>query len=696
MKAIRGRFILVLAWATVWFAPGIAAAATSPSAGTEYMQARLVSAVDAVGNLDTAQLGVELTMKPGWKTYWRSPGDAGAPPRLDWDGSSNLADATLSYPAPRLYTLLGLRMEGYSDKVVLPVLARIKTPGQPMALRLTLDALVCAELCVPQTMTLALDLPAGAAVPGKEAQEIARFVSQVPGDGAAAGFTIAPPAEVAHAGGRAIRIEVDAREPFTVPEVLLEVETQASFGAPVIELSQGGRHASAILPMADDVGGSLAGKAMTITVIDGGRAAEVQAVVAGTGAPAAATRGLPAMLALAVLGGFILNLMPCVLPVLSMKLFSVVKSGGAAPARIRAEFLVTAAGIIVSFLVIAAALIALKAAGRTVGWGIQFQQPVFIAVMVMVVTLFACNLLGLFEVVLPSGLTNRLGRPSGGSSLGGSFASGLFATLLATPCSAPFLGTAVAFALSGGPIEIAAVFLALGIGLALPYLAVALRPQVASRMPRPGKWMATLRQVLGGAMALTAVWLLVIAAGQIGVALALSIGGVALAIVAVLALSARFPMGIRQFTPVLVAVLVAMGVAAPLLQGAEATRGPVVAEGSIDWVPFNRDQVRTLVAQGRTVFVDVTADWCLTCQVNARLVLNRQPVAGRVGTTVAMKADWTLPNPGISAFLASHGRFGIPFNVVFGPGAPGGVVLPELLTEGTVLSAIDRAAGPRS
>ena len=639
-------------------------------------------------------------MKPGWKTYWRSPGDAGAPPRLDWDGSRNLADAALSYPAPHLYTLLGLRMEGYSEKVVLPVLARSKVPGQPMALRLTLDALVCAELCVPQTMSLSLDLPAGPAVPGVESQEIARFLATVPGDGRVSGFTIAPPTEVAQAGlksgGRAIQIEVDAREPFASPEVLGEIETGANFGAPVITLSQDGRHASVLLPVADDAGGSLAGKPLTLTVIDGARAAEFQSAVAGDGVSAAPLQGLPAMLALAVLGGFILNLMPCVLPVLSMKLFSIVKSGGVAPARIRAEFLVTAAGIIVSFLAIASVLIALKAAGRTVGWGIQFQQPVFIAVMVMVVILFACNLFGLFEVVLPSGLTNRLGRPSGGSSLGGCFASGLFATLLATPCSAPFLGTAVAFALSGGSVEIAAIFLALGIGLALPYLAVAARPQLASRMPRPGKWMATLRQVLGGAMAMTAVWLLVIAAGEIGLELASVIGGVALTIVVALLLSARFPVGLRRFTPVFVALLVAAGIAAPLLQGGTAMeRGPVTAEGSIDWVPFNRDKIRALVSQGQTVFVDVTADWCLTCQVNARLVLNRQPVAGRMGGTVAMKADWTTPNPGISAFLASHGRFGIPFNVVFGPGAPSGVVLPELLTEATVLSAIDRAAGPR-
>src|SRR5690606_10328334 len=275
----------------------------------------------------------------------------------------------------------------------------------------------------------------------------------------------------------------------------------------------------------------LLGRSATLTVVDGLRGLErdvtleplvdaaspVAAPVEAAGAGDFA--GLLPILALALLGGLILNLMPCVLPVLSIKLLAAVGHGGRESGAVRLSFLASAAGILTSFLLLAGAAIAVKSAGLTVGWGIQFQQPLFLAAMALLVTLFALNLFGLFEITLPGWLGAAAQGPGSGPaghSVAGHFLTGAFATLLATPCSAPFLGTAVGFALSRGAVEILAVFAALGLGLAAPYLLVAAAPALATRLPRPGPWMITLRRLLGIALAATAIWLLSVLAAQLG------------------------------------------------------------------------------------------------------------------------------------------------------------------------------------
>jgi suppressor for copper-sensitivity B len=393
---------------------------------------------------------------------------------------------------------------------------------------------------------------------------------------------------------------------------------------------------------------------------------------------------------LALLGGFILNLMPCVLPVLSIKLLGLVEHAGRPRGAVRATSLATASGVVASFLALAALLIGLKAAGIAVGWGLQFQQPAFLAAMIVLLTLFACNLWGFFEIGLP-GWAGSLGAGTADrrdDNLAGNFAAGAFATLLATPCSAPFLGTAVGFALASGPLEILAVFAALGVGLALPYLLVAAVPATARLLPRPGRWMLTLRRALGLLLVGTALWLLWVLRAQAGdgaamlVAVLVGAGGLLLRF-------ARRPLLRRA---AVAASLLAAVPAAALFAGGAAPKG-VSVEG---WASFDRDAIDRLVAEGKTVFVDVTADWCLTCQVNKKLVLQTEAVRALLTRpdVVAMRADWTRPDERIAAYLRSFGRYGIPFNAVYGPGAPTGVALSELLTADEVVGALKRAAGP--
>jgi len=688
----------MLALSAAFAANGATAAPASAWAESEHVAVRAISAADAVGGSGRVQLGLEFRMDPGWHIYWRSPGDAGYPPRADWSESVNLASAELSWPSPERITVLDLQTIGYSDRVVLPVAVRLRQPEEPLAVRATVDYLACADICVPHVAVLALDLPAGPATPSAFAADIARAGEAVPGAGPGGDITVEEAVLTGTPQRPELRVAIRSTAPLDAPDVFVEAEPPLAFGAPTRTLSPDGRLAVLRMPVVDagEVGRPpLGGLAATLTVVDGDRGIERRTVLRQETAPAQpigdGTRGLAAILALAVLGGLILNLMPCVLPVLSIKLLAVVGHGGGDRRVVRAGFVATAAGIGFSFLVLAGALVVLQAGGAAIGWGLQFQQPWFLTAMILVVTLFACNLWGLFEVPLPRAIgiaDEHAGRVRG---LGGHFLTGALATLLATPCSAPFLGTAVGFALARGPTDIFAVFGAVGFGLALPYLAVAAVPGLATRLPRPGRWMATLRRVLGYALFGTAIWLTWVLAGRTGVPGALLVGALAAGVVVVLSIRETLPRHLQRATGVAV---LALGLAAFVLPPApEVTRPSTAADGF--WQPFDPQRIPSLVEGGATVFVNVTADWCLTCKVNERLVLAQDPVRSRLGSegVVAMRGDWTAPDDGIARYLAGFGRYAIPFDAVYGPGTPDGVALPELLTERAVLDALDRARG---
>lgn len=663
--AFRLRFAaLVLAALAV---AGEAHPAASPWARTPEAAVRLVSASEAVGRLDRLRLGLEFALAPGWKTYWRSPGDGGLPPALDWTGSGNLGEASLYWPAPARFTILGIDSVGYEDRLLLPMDVEVPEPGEPVAVALRVDYLTCSDICVPQSADLALVLPAGPPQPSAEAFAIDRWRGRTPRPEPVAGR-----AELVGAGeGAVLHVALPGIE---AEDIFIEAGDRAAFGRP----SPVAGGLAVPVAWAKDGPEALIGRELVATVTGGGEAVEQRLRVAPAGD--AASYGIAVILALALAGGVILNLMPCVLPVLGVKLMHFAGLGGAGRSRARAEFLAAAAGIVFSFWLLAGAAIAAAQAGMAVGWGVQFQQPVFLAAMLFLLLLFAANLWGVFEIPAP--------RFAGGLR-GGPFLTGMFATLLATPCSAPFVGTAVGFALTRGPLEIALIFTALGLGLALPYLAVAALPGLAGALPKPGRWTARLRFVLALALAGTAAWLLTVLAAQLGWTAAAAALAAASLPAALLAAWARRRGRILAGGAVLAA---AAGLAAVL--ALPASMEPAAPDGR--WQAFEEARIGPLVSEGRTVFVDVTADWCITCKFNKAAVLDRGPVAARLaGDAVAMRADWTRPDAGISAYLARFARYGIPFNAVYGPGAPAGIPLPELLTEDAVLEALDEA-GRRS
>ncbi len=693
------RAVLLLLPLALAIPGGPARAAASDWASNVHGAARLITAVEATGSSTRLDVGLQLRLTPGWHTYWRTPGDAGFAPTVDWRGSKNLASAALAWPAPRrLPSLGGLETYGYSDGVVLPIAVTLAHPGTALRLHAEVDYASCQEVCIPYHASLDLALPPGLALPGPEAALIAAERTALPGDLASAQLRLLGAVVGPGKDGSVLSVRLASLgAPLHAPDLFIEGVQGGSPGRPRVALMNAGRLATLRVPIRGVTAAKLAEANLALTVVDGVRSAEAEATpTLGTLPPEPGGTARIAAVGLALLGGLVLNLMPCVLPVLSLKLLALMGYAGAERRTARLGLLATAVGVIASFGVLAMALIALQAAGAAIGWGIQFQQPWFLAGMALATTLFAASLWDWLPFALPGGLAGAVGGVRGRGRLADAFLMGAFATLLAASCSAPFVGTALGFALARGPLDIALVFAALGLGMAAPFLAVAAWPGLVAWLPRPGPWMGWLRRVLGLALLATAAWLLSVLALEAGLAPALVAGAVLALLLAVLAWRRGLPPG-RRAVRVAVAVavvLAAVAVLVPSLGGQAVPVGTPALDAEAGlWRPFDAAALRGIVGQGQVVFVDVSAAWCLTCKVNEAAVLDRAPVADRLRApgVVAMRADWTRPDPAVTAYLQGFGRYGVPLDVVYGPGAPEGIALPELLTQAAVMDAFRRA-----
>ena len=671
----------------------------------EQVAVRLVSAFSSTGSGTTVPLGLQFKLKPGWKIYWRSPGDAGLPPKVTWDRSENVKDLIIGWPAPKRFSVLGLETLGYLDEVILPVELKTILSGATIV-RAKVEYLICEKVCIPYVNTLELSLPAGRAVLSDYSNLISQYIAQIPQRDSRHGLSIESSHLTKSGDKNEIIFRAQNKNNFIQPDIYVEGPAGSHFGKPEVIITQDRRMAE-LRVLASGVGQSaLEQGGITATLVDGDKSIEAKLypkyklsnIKASLRFSQNEELTLAAIIILALLGGLILNIMPCVLPVLSIKLLGVISNVGKDSKTIRAGFLASAAGILFSFMILAVGLIVLKAGGASVGWGIQFQQPIFLAFLSVVLGLFAYNLFGLFEVKLPAWVGSIVATPLNRDNLAEHFFAGTLAALVATPCSAPFLGTAVGFALSQGWLEILLVFSSLGVGLASPYLLVALFPGLAGFLPRPGPWMNTVKRVLGVALLVTVVWLLYVFANVLDMGGAAALGGLIVTMGVILLLK-KLPGSVLGRRSGLIVLF--MSVAAIIFPTMWNTGlKPLVDRphsSTAVWREFDAVQIKNLVADGKTVLVDVTADWCVTCQVNKRFVLdtNRVVAALKTGSIVGMRADWTMPNNEIAKYLGSFGHFGIPFNVVYGPEKPDGIVLPELLTSAILTRVFYEVSGKR-
>ena len=710
-----------------------AAPAAAQSTQSGHVAAELVSEYETLVPGQTAAVGLRLVHEPNWHTYWTVPGDAGLPTRLSWQLPAGFQAGPVQWPVPEVLRVGSLANYGYGGTVLLPVDVTVPSTaadGSKVRLAAHADWLVCKDVCIPESADLTLVLPvskAAQATPTRLRDEFGATRARIPkpiGLTQAGAIVDSGRIRLQFIPDRPLdRLEFFPLEPARVQAAAPQQLNVTALGATLDLLA-----AQPVAPDFKVLRGVLVanGGPGQTTASGPGWAGIVEVplkvgvlpAVAPSFAPGGATEGKPGStyadtaakpgvalaepgasmswaLALvgAFVGGLILNLMPCVFPVLSLKLLALVQHRHRGDPSLAAHGLAFSVGAVASFVLLACVLVVLRAGGSQLGWGFQLQSPLVVGLLTALFFGIGLNLLGAFEVTLGTSLINAPAVQSlDGHHLRGSFATGVLAVLVASPCSAPFMGAALGYAVAQPAPVALSVFATLGAGMATPYLALTLSPSLLQRLPRPGSWMQHLRQLMAFPMFATCVWLLWVLAQQVDVdALALVLAAlVALGLAAWSAGQAQ--RGARAFgwvglgAAVLSALVMVVATERTTLPAARAATPRSETEAWADWSPPALSQA---LSRGRPVFVDFTAAWCVTCQANKRLVLHSSRVAAAFASrgVTLMRADWTNRNDAIAHELGRFGRTGVPLYVLYDSrGRPH--VLPEILTQGAVLDAL--------
>ena len=700
----------------------LCAGLTCSAARAAHTEAQLQLAAGTARPGDTVLAGVQLKMESGWHTYWKNPGAAGQATEIQWHLPPGVTAGEIQWPLPKKIPPADVVTFGYEDEVVLLVPLQLdkNLPAGPLNLAAKISWLECKEQCIPASAEVQAVLTVGGeTIPAAGAATLPSWQARVPVTGAPLdphAFWQNPPAE----NPRTLLLEVDWPAPGakTMHQTVdffpaasddfeLQPETQKLLDATgELEFTK------AVKKFSGDWPKSVAG----VLVLDNAAyeltfpISDFIAPPAAATAPAIVPAVPPAppalwqMLIYAFIGGLILNIMPCVLPVIALKILGFVSEAKSSPRHVRRLGLIYAGGVLLSFLALAALVIGVKAAGHQAGWGMQFGSPVFIVLLTLLVTLVALNLFGVFEVTLGGGALNVAGDLAARHGAAGAFFNGVLATLLATPCTAPFLSIALGFAFAQNAAIIVAVFLTVGLGLAAPYVLLSWQPAWLKFLPKPGAWMEKFKIAMGFPMLATVVWLFNLAAGSYG-------GKVLwLGIFLVIAAFAAWVFGEfvqrgrRKTAAGIVVVLLLGGGYFFTLEKALDWRTPPAenAAGSlkespegIDWQPWSPAAVAAARAAGKVVLVDFTADWCLTCQVNKKTSLEIAAVREKLKLlgAVALLGDYTHSPAAITTELNRFHRAGVPLVLVYPKDAAAEpLVLPEVLTPGIVLDALATAA----
>ena len=673
--------------------------AAEPVAPLDPVKARLISETREVAPGTTLWVDLHLDIAPGWHTYWRNPGDSGLPTEIAWSLPPGFSAGDILWPVPERFVASGIGNYGYSRAVdlLVPIAVpqQLETGGEA---RLEANAswLVCAEICIPGEAKLSIALPVAAtpATPDPDTAPLfAAARKRLPTSaGFTAGFAVA---------GKEIRVSLPAAATAGVdrPSVsFFPIDANIVDAAAEPKTERRGDGIDVVLRPASGPAATLPGdKIEGVLVLRAPDAAEraysiraSRAVITPAAEPETALPWWQALL-FALLGGIALNLMPCVFPVLSLKLVGLASRGS--EHEHRQQGIAYAAGVILSFALLGGVLLILRAGGAAIGWGFQLQSPLVVGLLAYLLFAMGLSLSGVAE--FGAGLVGVGSRFAGREGAFGAFATGVLATIVATPCTAPFMGAALGFALIAPAPLALAIFIALGVGLAAPLALASLVPAVARLLPRPGSWMVTFKQLLAFPLYGTVAWLIWVLIQEVGpegalpALFGLVFVGFAVWVYGVTRLA-------RPRTRRLGAGLALAGVAAALIVA--ATAGPAGAGGArtasrdaLGYEPFSNARLAALVSERRPAFVNLTAAWCITCLINERATLDNTAVrrAFDERRIVALKGDWTRQDPEITAFLQKFGRSGVPLYLLYdGAGTP--VVLPQILTEATILSAIDK------
>jgi thiol:disulfide interchange protein/DsbC/DsbD-like thiol-disulfide interchange protein len=690
-----------LAWAPAAFA------LESAPITTPHAEVTLASEVDAVEPGKPFRLGLHFKLAKGWHIYWNNPGSAGEPPQIDLDLPAGTKASAIDWPAPERVPEGPAMTYSYLGEVLLPFTVTTPMSLKALPIEAKVSWLICETICVPEEGRLHLDLPVGAVSQSPQAPLFHAADARIPRPSTFAA-TISPDTTLSLRGDGISAASVHeawflpadwgmiddlAAQKLAVSDGMLTLglkpgpkfDPKANFAGVVVLTDSSGKQNFQTIATAPDTPLELH---PTVSA-SSAQQAKNPAVLAPAGGE---DLGLVTLLAFAFLGGLILNLMPCVFPILALKATSIASLSGHDRGKVRAHAASYTLGVLAAFAALAGLLLALRSAGVVVGWGFQYQSPAFVAAMVWLLLAVGLNLSGVFEL---SGRFSGAGQNLtmlGGHA--GSFFTGFLAVLVATPCTAPFMGAAVAAAVSAPPPIMMLIFLAMGLGLAAPYGLFGLVPSAARLLPKPGRWMQVMKQVLAFPMygaAAWLVWVISLQSGSDGTIVALS-GAVLIGFAAWLFGATQRTEGrwhIVGLSGAAAATILAIG----LLWNITATPPSASALAEADQsTAYSASRLAALRDGGRPVFVNMTAAWCVTCLVNERLALSSDAVkqAFSKRNVAYLKGDWTRADPAISKYLQEHGRDGVPLYVLYPPAGRSPIVLPQVLTEKIVLDELER------
>jgi suppressor for copper-sensitivity B len=695
LSYLTTRIVLI---ASLWLAFTLTICAQVQDSTDENVQLSILSENQTLGDNPKIWIGLRIQLASGWKAYWRSPGVAGYGVRLDWTGVKNIKSAQIHWPIPRRFHTEFGTVNIYEGDCLLPISLEVKDLSEPIHGNVKVDMLICDKsLCVPIQKSIHINLSAGTGTKNTaDSLWIQKALSQVPSQVNDTSIKIEDAEILGNDIPPTIRVSLSKTEGFSsanLPEVFMEMDGYF-LDAPLFTLSKDHKsiiYSALIFPNENRIPAPISdldGKPLKITVgfnKDGKNYGfEVEKVLHNQYITPGFLLGI---LLIAFLGGLILNIMPCVMPVLSLKVFSVVRQGGRDYKSIRQEFLATAMGIIFSFVVLALLELSLKMTGQALGWGVQFQQPIFIIALIVILIVFASSLFGLFEFRLPYFMSSLGGLKPHHESLIGSFLEGSLVTILATPCTAPFVGTALAFSLARGPLEIFMVFIMMGLGLSSPFLLLVFFPSLAAKLPKSGPWMIRVKYFMGFLLILTAIWLLYVLKGQVGMRGSIIVATLMTLILIIFSYSQLRSERVKNLSWILISALIGISLTVSL---SKAPRKTSTADQHNLWQPFEPTRIAAYVKANKVVFVNVTADWCLTCQINKYFVLKNQAVLEELNRSdvITMEADWTNHDQVITSYLETFNQYGIPFYAVYGCRNRTGTFLGQVLTPQKVINAI--------
>tara|TARA_B110000196_G_scaffold306873_1_gene305954 strand:- start:540 stop:2444 length:1905 start_codon:yes stop_codon:yes gene_type:complete len=610
----------------------------------DFVKIKLLNVIKYDGANPTILLGLKVTLSPGWKIYWRNPGDAGLPPEIKWSNTNKIQSLKLLFPSPIRFDFYGIETFGYENEVIFPM--EIVNSGNNKTLSGNLDfsAQVCSKICVPVNKLFDLSRIDYNYENASILKEITRYKSMVP--------ILAQDKELKllsyNFQDKKLNLVFDKKFTFKVNDIIIEDSKDRVYPKPFFTTENQLMNIS--IDTKDIKNEDLNNQKLHLTFINDKSSFKKSITTTNllTSNLISDTHNIAIIfgfkiLLVAFIGGFILNFMPCVLPVLSLKMIQLINYRDQNQFNFRLKIFFNIFGILTTFICLAIGTYFIKTAGDMVGWGVQFQSEYFLIFMITLTLIFSLNLFGIFQFYLPSKFLSILSYRTNGFA--GDFLTGMFMTLLATPCTAPFVGTAIGFALAGTTFEIFTIFIVMGFGLSFPLIIFSLFPNIISFIPKPGNWFVLFKKLMALLLLGTAIWLTSI----------------------LVKLNSDF---------------------------FYSSKSNIDNQITSNWdITNNIELPNQLARQGKIVFIDITADWCLTCKVNKFLVTDTMDVKElfqKYKVTV-LRLDWTKPNYEIKRFLSRKGRYGIPFNEIYGPSLPNGKIFPELLNQNTIKEYITLA-----